>query len=289
MADLAPVQDSATAAVQAFAKTLPHESMPQPREAVGLARVLLAFGKLPPFCRGKLRGWTARAVLKAAGSPLLARFRGAVFAVHDDGHPTEYSILLYPRYDSAEFDFLLEGLGAGGTAVDLGSNIGLYSLPLAAKAGPHGKVLAIDASAAFAAKLAVNARLSGLPNVIQDIVAVGDRVGEVCLTPVPGNPGTAVISQQAGGSTVAMLPLLDILVRNGISQIDVMKVDIDGSEEIALVPFLLGAERSLLPNRIVMEHVLLGAAASALPEALTRAGYTLCKKTRVNSFYVKSA
>ncbi len=266
-----------------------YESHTQPREAVGLARVLLALGKLPPFCRGKLRGWTARAVLKAAGSPLLARFRGAVFAVHDDGHPTEYSILLYPAYDNAEFDFLLEGLGAGGTAVDLGSNIGLYSLPFAVKAGPEGGVLAIDASAAFAAKLAVNARLSGLVNVIQEIVAVGDRVGEVCLTPVAGNRGTAVISQQAGGTTVAMLPLLHILKRNGISRIDVMKVDIDGSEEIALVPFLRAAAPSLLPKRIVMEHIMLDNGSNALPEALAKAGYVLVKKTRVNSFYEKSA
>ena len=86
-----------------------------------------------------------------------------------------------------------------------------------------------------------------------------------------------------------MLPLLDILASNSIKAIDVMKVDIDGSEEIALVPFLRGAAPALLPKRIVMEHVMLDGNTGSLPEALAQAGYTLRQKTRVNSLYERSS
>jgi FkbM family methyltransferase len=261
----------------------------QPADPTGVAALLRAFSRIPPFCRGRLRHLLTGVIVKLAGGPLKASFRGAIFAINGKGHPTESALLLYSSYDKEEFDFLLDGLPVGGTAVDLGSNIGLYSLPFAARVGPSGTVLAIDASAAFAAQLGANAKLSGFTNVNQEVVAVGDEPGHVTLNAVPGNPGTAMITRDAGQVSIPMLPLLDLVRKHGISAIHVMKVDIDGSEEIALVPFLRDAEPSLHPARLVLEHKLIDGQTSALPASLAKANYRVAKMTRVNSLYVKQA
>ena len=41
---------------------------------------------------------------------------------------------------------VLGGLGEGDVAVDLGSNIGMYTITMAVRAGASGKVIAIDPS-----------------------------------------------------------------------------------------------------------------------------------------------
>ena len=252
----------------------------------GLVRLLIAIAKLPPFCRGKFRFAISRRILRLAGHPLLAKFRGAIFSVHRDDHPTEYAILLYPRYDAKEFEFLLAGMPQGGVAVDLGSNIGLYSIPLAIKAGPAGKVLAIDAAQQFGGKLLSNARLSGVSNIAMEIVAVGNRVGTASVRLVQGNAGTATIGGAGSGpNDLPMRPLLDILQDHGITGIDVMKVDIDGSEEIALLPFLKSAGRSLLPRRLVMEHLFVYDGQNRLASALAEAGFVISGTTRSNTLY----
>lgn len=252
-------------------------------------RLLLRFGRTWPFCRGQFRGWIAHTITVLSKTPLIADFNGAKFLVHNDGHATEHAILLYPKYNAAEIAFLLEALTDDGTAVDIGSNIGLYSLPMAVKLGGKGKVLSLDANAAFALKLTKNAEVSGLTNIVQEVIAVGDRYGTVSVMTVDGNPGTAIVAPGKGGPSVEMQPLKDILHRHGVNRIDAMKVDIDGSEEIALVPFLRNAPLELLPKRLVMEHIMLDKSDGPLPRALKTAGYSVVGTTKSNSLYQRSA
>ncbi len=228
----------------------------------------------------------ARFILKAAGHPILANFHKAVFVVYHDDHPSEYAILLYPHYDAPEFEFLLSGLPEGGIAVDLGSNIGLYSIPFALKTGQYGKVLSLDANSAFGDKLVINAQLSGVTNIAMEIVAVGDKFGTLSLQSVAGNPGTATVGKSGTGHyDLPMKPLVDILESHNISKVDVMKVDIDGSEEMAMIPFLQSAKRELLPKRLVMEHILINENNSTLLHAIKQAGFVVIGKTKSNTLY----
>ena len=69
---------------------------------------------------------------------------GCKFRIRGAGNLIENGILVHPTYNKVEIDFLREGTPEGGAFIDLGSNIGLYTVPLALKAGPSGKVLAVD-------------------------------------------------------------------------------------------------------------------------------------------------
>lgn len=250
----------------------------------GLQRFMTAVAKVPPLNRGHFRPWMARLILGAGRGRQDIRFRGGAFRVHSHDHPIEYGMMLYPAYNGAELEFLLAGLPAGGVAVDLGANIGMYAIPLALKAGPDGKVVAIDASEGFLAKLAFNASASGLANLAIVNVAVGDREGAVRLERIDKNPGTAEVREDAAGG-IRMRPLAAILANLGHHRVDVMKVDIDGFEDRALTPFFDAAPDELLPRRVVIEHLMMAPGTDSCLAAMEARGYRLAGKTRSNSLY----
>ena len=72
--------------------------------------------------------------------PLDIYFRKCAFRIFGENNLIEYGILLDPKYNSLDLEFLLEGSDLESNFVDLGSNIGLYSQPLAL-ASPKGIVL----------------------------------------------------------------------------------------------------------------------------------------------------
>ena len=257
-------------------------------EPTALQRFMTAVSHIPPLNRGHVRPRMARLILGLGEDRQDISFRGGSFRIHRHDHPTEYGMMLYPGYNRVELDFLLSGMPEGGVGVDLGANIGMYSIPLAVKAGPAGKVVAIDASAPFLAKLNFNAEASGLSNVIIHNVAVGDREGTVRLERVENNPGTAEVREDSAGG-VRMRPLAAILADARVERVDAMKVDIDGFEDKALVPFFTTADDRLLPRRVVLEHVLLAPGSDHCLTAMRDRGYRLHGKTRSNSLYEKAA
>ena len=84
--------------------------------------------------------------------------------------------------------------------------------------------------------------------------------------------------------TIKCKALLDILQEQGLDQIDVLKIDIEGAEDIALYPFLAEAPDTLLPKHILIEN-----SARRWQQDLTAAirarGYESALQTRMNTIY----
>src|SRR5687767_5499848 len=57
---------------------------------------------------------------------------------------TTYTILEQEHWFEKELDFLLGWLKPGMTAIDIGANLGVYSLPIARAVGPTGMVYAYE-------------------------------------------------------------------------------------------------------------------------------------------------
>jgi precorrin-6B methylase 2 len=78
-------------------------------------------------------------------------------------------------------EFLIEKLmPQGGTFVDVGANIGLMSVVAGLRAGPKGRVVAIEPAPIIAKRLEENLCLNNLQaDVVQ--VAAWDRVGDLAL------------------------------------------------------------------------------------------------------------
>jgi FkbM family methyltransferase len=144
----------------------------------------------------------------------------------------------------------------GDTFVDLGANVGVFSLYAAKAVGPQGCVLAIEPAPAMLERLRFNLNANGFKNVRIAAVAVGEARGEAIFHTLPDAHGSSSLHEMPGSTpqmTVPVEPLLSLLSVHGIERIDAMKVDIEGYEDRALIPFFADAPRSLWPRRIFIE------------------------------------
>ncbi|MBC7282759.1 FkbM family methyltransferase [Hoeflea sp.] len=246
---------------------------------------IIDFARTSMLRRGVFRATLSRLIfLLGGGRPLDIEFRDAVFRLEGGRNLIEYGILLNPAYNAEDIDFLLGAVSDGGVFVDIGCNIGLYSLPLARAAGPTGRCISIDANPLMTERLARNAALSGLSNITAIASAVSDREGSGHLA-VRKNDDAIVAVEETGAGPIPVRLLAALLSDAGITRIDGLKIDIEGHEDKALVPFLETADRSMLPRRIVIEHPEPQADYPGCTAAFARHGYELAGRTRNNSLY----
>ena len=252
-----------------------------------LQRAVIALARRTILHRGLFRHRMSRLIVALGGfKPIDLGFRGGNFRIRAENNLIEYGLMLHPGYNKPDIDFLSKAVGDGGTFVDLGSNIGLYSLPLAVVAGPKGRVVSIDANPAMAAQLRWNAAATGLANLTVVNCAVGDA--EALVTLHIRKDDVAIVSVEAAtDGEIRLRPLLAILREAGVVGVDALKIDIEGYEDKALPPFLDAAPDALLPKRIVIERFG-GGDYPICAAAFARHGYHLQGRSRQNSFYQKS-
>lgn len=158
-----------------------------------------------------------------------------------------------------EHKLLAPHLAPGKLFVDIGANIGSYSI-FAAQIGAD--VLSIEANPHTAAKLKFNIRANSLENIKVIESAVGPKEDTMPLWLEPSNYGFATFVKElttgewAGNwspTFVDVKPLTAITDEEMLTRIDVLKVDVEGFEDRVLLPFLRHAERSLWPRVILLE------------------------------------
>jgi len=140
--------------------------------------------------------------------------------------------------------YLRRCVSRGGTVVDVGANIGLYTLESAVVVGNEGRVISIEAAPSHLQSLRQNIELNGLKNVSVIGSAVGEAAGRATLTlPRGDNLGMFTLGKADGDETymVTVDTIDDLLNKQNIQSLDLVKMDIEGSEFKAL----LGAVRTL--------------------------------------------
>jgi FkbM family methyltransferase len=203
------------------------------RSAVFRARTLFSTKKVGLLKRNLVFP-LRNAVLR--GRPLALEAGGQSFLLAPEGAiPLE---IWSGRYsEKFELEFILRILGPGMTFLDVGANVGLFSIP-AAKKVQHGRVLAFEPSAWTIELLAKNASLNHVNNLVIVHSAVGDYTGEATLqVNISGKDGLNTIgkpvhedSEIAGTEKVPITRLDDFLRKRSISHVDAMKVDVEGAE-----------------------------------------------------------
>lgn len=161
-------------------------------------------------------------------------------------------------YDRWEREAIRKLLPQGGTFVDVGSNIGAYSLWAAACAGDNGRVMAIEADPENYAILTENIKLNSKQHVIRarQVGAADVNVSLTFYKAPPGNCGGN--NFEARGSPDRSLQcerLSAILKQDEITKVDFMKLDIEGFETRVLKQFFLDvpSDSPLRPQFLLVE------------------------------------
>jgi FkbM family methyltransferase len=148
--------------------------------------------------------------------------------------PVAFSILVDGSYEAETWKVIKAYLPANGVFVDVGANVGLFSLQVAKHIGLGGRVLAIEASEQIFAYLQRNIRSSGVENADCLQIAVTDQDGvemEFYDAPVEHfGMGSLAPQFNAAPKLVVGRTLDKILNEMGIQKVDVIKVDVEGFE-----------------------------------------------------------
>jgi FkbM family methyltransferase len=140
------------------------------------------------------------------------------------------------------------------TFLDIGANVGGYSLFMAGVLGARGRVLAFEPQPDVLRDLRFNVAQNPAAQIEVLPVALCDKDGETELFIAAHNKGEASLIEGKGEAvTVPARALLSVLRERGITRVDAMKIDIEGAEDLALGPFLENAEDAILPAFVVME------------------------------------
>lgn len=129
--------------------------------------------------------------------------------------------------------------------MDIGANIGYYTILAATLAGPQGRVLAFEPQPAIRELLNANLALNRLSNVTVLPCALSDRTGTVrfCV-PKPGNESMGSLRFNGRFEAdceieVQARRLEDVLEAANCHRVDFVKLDAEGAE----LPILNGAPR----------------------------------------------
>jgi FkbM family methyltransferase len=227
------------------------------------------------------------------GKPVDIESLGARMRLYPDGNVCEKRVLFTPQYfDVVERELLASRVREGFRFIDIGANIGAYSLFVAAKAGPSARILAVEPQPEVFARLAFNIAQNPFGTVKAVACALADKPGELTLFIDPTNRGESSVRilRSSAGTTVRVpaTTLLALVQSEGYERLDAIKLDVEGAEDIILEPFLRDAPEALWPGLIVIEDSR-DRWQSDLLELLRKSGYTMVAKTRLNFVFERKS
>ncbi len=178
-------------------------------------------------------------------------------------------------------------LHTGDVVVDIGANIGAFTVWAAREVGKSGKVLAFEPDRINYQTLARNIKLNKVTQALCRQMAVSDKLGKLTFYVQPAENSTAhsiYHDEFARKVSVRSTTLVEIFRREKLTRIDLLKIDAEGAE----YPILYSTPKSVFKRikYISLEyHDIYGNEhnAAALENFLRTQGYTTkLTKTKLN-------
>jgi FkbM family methyltransferase len=162
-----------------------------------------------------------------------------VYAVRFDFEDQIQRLAYFGAYDEIETSFMLRTLRHGDVFLDVGANIGYYSLVASQLVGP-GVVHAIEPIPENCAALAETIDRNRISNIVICPMAAGDSHGITRLyvgRERLGNSGWASIVPSARRQDVVEVETVTIdeyVADRGIDQVRLVKIDVEGAEPLVI-------------------------------------------------------
>jgi FkbM family methyltransferase len=219
----------------------------------------------------------------------LIRFRGKpVSFIYDKTLP----ILLFPNdgiarlvfyfdyHEPTEFSFLNDYLEKDMICLDVGANIGMYSLFMAKRSN---QVIAFEPQVEAMSRLKSSITANGLSNITIVPKAISNQACKLALSLVGGDSAktytTMANSSKENQYLVDAISLDAFFQENPISRLDYLKIDVEGSEPDVLI----GAQITIKEFRPLIQIEIVSAFQNRseafdfdFNEYFTNIGYELC-------------
>jgi FkbM family methyltransferase len=137
---------------------------------------------------------------------------------------------IYGEISRGEVDLFRQVVHPSMTAVEVGANIGVHTIPLARLVGSSGRVVAFEPQRIVFQMLCANVALNALGNVMAQQSAAGREIGSIVVPLVdyskPGNFGGVSLGSTENGEVVRMITIDSLDLRS----CEFIKIDVEGME-----------------------------------------------------------
>jgi FkbM family methyltransferase len=193
-------------------------------------------------------------------------------------------LLFYPDlYDRREISFLRRVLRPGDTFLDIGANIGFYSLIASSIVGPSGQVISVEADPDTAMRLKEHLKINRCRNSIVYQVGISDKYETLSLAVNQhGNRGgSSFLADSNRTIPVDCQPLAEFLASALAGKVArLMKMDIEGMELRVMRAFMSAAPKDIWPEYLIIEdnQNLYNAAGGEIVPLLESGGYKVIER-----------
>jgi len=172
------------------------------------------------------------------------------------------------------------------TFIDIGANVGLFSLFVAAHAGANARILAIEPEPGNFHRLSFNVTANSNVPIATFPMALSDDAGGLAVQLDRRDRGGTRTSKTATGIAtdavrVPSQSLLQLLEKEGVDEVDALKIDVEGFEDVILGPFFQSAPSRLLPRLIIIEDCRDSWKAD-LMSIMAAKGYAIAIRSKLN-------
>ncbi len=261
-----------------------------------IVKIVLILGQNTFIGRGKLRKKLINFInyLIGQGSIKNPRFickiNNVPFYFYND--KLTFIKVYFGRNDNYEINFVKKNSPNKSVFIDIGSNMGLYTLNVANLINKKReiKIIAIDAHPVNNIRLKENLKLlkTKIPNIFSYVkvknCAVGDRNTNLNLD-FSNGLANGFISKNKKNISVKCKTLINIINNEKIKYITNLKIDIEGFEEKVLFTFLKKCKKTLIPKNIILEHSMNKELKIDLIKFLLKFGYKEIFKNKSNIIF----
>lgn len=181
----------------------------------------------------RLLRWKTLRILQAETIiPVHAGSRMRLTARQGEHGITTGIFLLRAAYEPSVRRAVDRFVAPGDTCYDIGANLGLWSLRMAEKVGPSGRVVAFEPVPDTARRLIENAALSFAGNIVVETIALGREEGPATIY-LPGDIGRAALAAEGPKDariSVTQKRLDDVWAAQGYPRVKYVKLDVEGAE-----------------------------------------------------------
>lgn len=199
--------------------------------------------------------------------------RAYLYVYPDIKNLTTYVLLEQDDWFEDEIALFRELIRPGDRVLDLGANVGVYSISAAQRAGKNGRVISVEPCNATFALLERSA--AAFSNIKAIHAAVGEKSGRGYLESGNQPEFNKLQMGEESGEVVDVISVDELAEREGIDHFDLIKIDVEGYE----IPTIHGGKKIIEENDPIIFYEAEGYKGEYLEliEAFHKLGY--------NSYY----